>query len=208
MEAENGQAKPKSVFSVDRKVVTDYSALKKIVEGHRAAKKTIAMTMGVFDMIHDGHAKYIELAKIQSQCDILILGVDSDELTRKNKGEGRPYDNLESRLTVLAAFGAVDHIMIRGVDEIDTKIAEVVKPDYLVISLSSAQYQPTSQAFVEDMTRRWKDTGLVSEIIALEPQSSNSTSAKLRELMVRGMKDLFNHLQKCWEEYLEKLTKP
>lgn len=196
--------KPKPVFSVDRKVVTDYEALELIVKGQKAAKKTIVMTMGVFDMIHDGHVKYIELAK--SYGDVLILGVDNDELTKKNKGEGRPYDNLESRNTVLAGLGAVDYIMVRGTDELDTKMAEVVNPDVLIVSLSSTQYQPSSEAFIADMTRRFKDTGLVKEIIALEPQSSISTSAKLRELMMRGMKQLGAHLQKCLEEFMNKFS--
>lgn len=196
--------KPKPVFSVDRKVVTDYEALELIVKGQKAAKKTIVMTMGVFDMIHDGHVKYIELAK--SYGDVLILGVDNDELTKKNKGEGRPYDNLESRNTVLAGLGAVDYIMVRGTDELDTKMAEVVNPDVLIVSLSSTQYQPSSEAFIADMTRRFKDTGLVKEIIALEPQSSISTSAKLRELMIRGMKQLGAHLQKCLEEFMNKFS--
>lgn len=203
METGNGQVIPKTVFSVDRKVVTDYDRLKRIIDGQKAAGRKIVMTMGVFDMIHDGHAKYNELAK--SFGDVFVVGVDDDELTRKNKGPGRPYDDLRSRTTVLAAFAAVDYIMVRGVNEPDTRMAEIVQPDVLIISLSSTQYQKDSQSFIADMTKRFKDTGLVKEIVALEPQSSTSTSSKLRQLLAGGMKEFFDYLLKCGEEYLNKM---
>lgn len=49
---------------------------------------SIGYTSGVFDLFHYGHKNYISACRLQ--CDILVIGVDSDELVSRRKGCARP----------------------------------------------------------------------------------------------------------------------
>lgn len=62
-------------------------------------------TTGVFDMFHVGHLRLLERAK--QQCDRLIVGVTTDELSleRKNK---LPIVPFEERRHLVAALRCVD----------------------------------------------------------------------------------------------------
>lgn len=53
----------------------------------------VGLTSGSFDLIHFHHALYF--IRCRRYCDVLIVGVDSDEFVRERKGEGRPitYDS-------------------------------------------------------------------------------------------------------------------
>lgn len=59
----------------------------------RLTGQTVGLTSGSFDLIHFHHVLYF--TRCRRYCDVLIVGVDSDELVRERKGEGRPliYDS-------------------------------------------------------------------------------------------------------------------
>ena len=69
---------PKTNF--EHRFITDEKILKKLVDTFKKQGKRIVLTQGVWDLIHEGHALYLEVAK--GYGDVLIVGVDSDELTR------------------------------------------------------------------------------------------------------------------------------
>ena len=46
---------------------------------------TKVMAVGVFDLLHAGHLHYVEQAK--SLGDELIVGIDTDEKVKKDKGK-------------------------------------------------------------------------------------------------------------------------
>ena len=85
------------------------------------------LTQGVYDMWHVGHGRY--LAEASSFGDVLIVGVDSDELTRKMKGNGRPFDRFEERTEVLAMLSFVHVLTRRDVDQHMYDLIKLVKPD-------------------------------------------------------------------------------
>lgn len=89
----------------------------------------IGFTNGCFDLIHPGHASL--LAQARAACDRLIVGLNSDASVRRLKGEGRPVQSEQARAAVLAAFAAVDAVVL--FDE-DTPLAliEAIRPDVLV----------------------------------------------------------------------------
>ncbi|MEN9647666.1 MAG: hypothetical protein RLY57_470, partial [Candidatus Parcubacteria bacterium] len=68
--------------------IPDMNELKAVVDHFRQMGYRIVLTQGVYDLIHEGHALYLENAR--SLGDLLIVGVDSDELTKKRKGPSRP----------------------------------------------------------------------------------------------------------------------
>lgn len=71
-------------------------------------KKIVGYTTGVFDMFHIGHLNILKRAK--ERCDILIVGVTTDELCQayKNKLPIIPY---EERKAIIEAIKYVDKVV-------------------------------------------------------------------------------------------------
>ena len=67
-------------------------------------------TNGCFDLLHLGHVRYLQQARDLG--DFLIVGLNSDNSTRKLKGPGRPLVPEEERAEILAALTCIDYVII------------------------------------------------------------------------------------------------
>ena len=74
----------------------------------------IVATNGVFDIIHIGHTRY--LAEAARYSDLLVVGLNRDESTRRLKGNKRPINPAEHRAEVLLALESVDYVVIFNED--------------------------------------------------------------------------------------------
>lgn len=70
--------------------------------------KRIGLVAGCFDILHYGHIRLIEFAK--ERCDLLLVGVESDQAISLNKGVDRPIFSTDIRMKVIAALSAVDFV--------------------------------------------------------------------------------------------------
>ncbi len=70
-------------------------------------KKSVVYTSGSFDMLHINHLKMIEYARALG--DILIVGVNTDELISSYKSE--PIIPFEERLALLKAVKGIDIVI-------------------------------------------------------------------------------------------------
>lgn len=68
--------------------------------------KKIGITNGVFDLFHKDHKSFID--KCKSQCDYLIVYIDSDEFVKQNKGK-YPLLDFTTREKALISYG-VDEV--------------------------------------------------------------------------------------------------
>ena len=89
--------------------IKDLVQIERIAKRLKEQKRKIVFTNGCFDILHKGHAAYLEKAKAQG--DILIVGLNSDESVRRLKGETRPINPLEDRAFLLAALESVDYVV-------------------------------------------------------------------------------------------------
>jgi len=89
--------------------IKDFTQIKRISKRLKEQKRKIVFTNGCFDILHRGHASYLEKAKALG--DVLILGLNSDESITRLKGENRPINNLEDRAFLLAALESVDYVI-------------------------------------------------------------------------------------------------
>ncbi len=116
------------------------------LDAWRRAGKRIAFTNGCFDILHRGHVEYLRLAR--SKGDILIVGVNDDASVRRLKGEGRPVNELEDRLHVLAALEMVDAV-VAFAEDTPKEIVEYVTPDVLVKGEDWAEKGVVGREWVE-----------------------------------------------------------
>jgi len=88
-------------------------------------------TNGCFDILHRGHIELFKYAK--SLGDELIVGIDSDEKVKKDKGEGRPINNLNDRAFILQSIKYIDRVIkFDSTDEL-RRLVKDIKPDIMVI---------------------------------------------------------------------------
>ena len=103
----------------------------------RAAGKKIVFTNGAFDLLHAGHATYLEQARRLG--DVLVVGLNTDASVRRYKGEKRPVVDEQNRARLLAALECVDYVTWFDEDEPKALIAEL-QPDVLVKAADWAHY--------------------------------------------------------------------
>jgi D-beta-D-heptose 7-phosphate kinase/D-beta-D-heptose 1-phosphate adenosyltransferase len=105
------------------------ATLQDIVQKEKASGKCVGFTNGCFDILHLGHVQYLEEAK--ENCDILIIGVNSDDsVKRLGKGNGRPLNKQEVRMMVLSALECVDYLILFEEDTPE-KLIESLTPSVL-----------------------------------------------------------------------------
>jgi rfaE bifunctional protein nucleotidyltransferase chain/domain len=103
--------------------------LDSLISSLKSQNKKIVFTNGVFDIIHRGHAAYLNEAKKLG--DVLIVGLNSDLSVKRIKGSARPVNNENDRAYVLVNLKPVDYVAIFEEDTPYNLIKSVV-PDVLV----------------------------------------------------------------------------
>lgn len=179
---------------MDHRFIPDYKDLEKIVRTFKEMGYRVVLTQGVYDLIHEGHAAYLETAKAQG--DVLIVGVDSDELTRKRKGPDRPIVPEGERLKMLIHLRHVDIVTLRHAHHDIGDLIRLVKPDVLVVSKSTTD-------FTRAMAQEYE--GVCGEIVTLPPQATTTTSARIRNLTIEGAEKLATEVSRLTKEFLSKV---
>ncbi len=84
--------------------------LARVLARLRAEKGVVRVVLanGCFDLLHVGHARYLEDAR--SRGDLLVVALNSDASVRELKGPGRPLVPLAERAELLLALRAVDAV--------------------------------------------------------------------------------------------------
>ena len=111
-------------------VIRSWSDLSCALDVLRSEGKRIVSTNGVFDVLHRGHATYLEQARALGGS--LVVAVNTDASARRlGKGADRPLNNERDRAAMLAALESVG--LVTFFDE-DTPLALVaeLRPDVLV----------------------------------------------------------------------------
>jgi D-beta-D-heptose 7-phosphate kinase / D-beta-D-heptose 1-phosphate adenosyltransferase len=86
---------------------TDLGLMRKAL--HR---RHIGLTSGSFDLFHDLHLVYLQ--RCRRLCDVLIVGVDSNDLICSRKGPDRPLVSENKRVYIVSALSCVHAAFIMG----------------------------------------------------------------------------------------------
>jgi rfaE bifunctional protein nucleotidyltransferase chain/domain len=116
-----------------RDKIKSIGELAEIAEQVRKSGRTIALCHGVFDLIHFGHLRHIELAR--KEADVLLITVTADQFV--NKGPGRPIFPETMRAEMLSAIEVVDYVGINYAPSAESAIS-AIKPN---IYLKGSDYE-------------------------------------------------------------------
>ncbi|MBZ5552354.1 MAG: D-glycero-beta-D-manno-heptose 1-phosphate adenylyltransferase [Acidobacteriia bacterium] len=90
---------------------------------------SLVFTNGCFDLLHPGHADYLEKARALG--DRLLVAINSDESVSALKGDARPIIPQEERAEILGALECVDFVIIFP-EPTPREIIQALLPDVLV----------------------------------------------------------------------------
>ena len=96
------------------------------IASDRASGARIVLANGCFDVLHVGHVRY--LAGARELCDILVVGINSDEQVAIQKGEGRPVLPAQERAEIVAALESVTYVTIFDEPTVE-QLLLTLKPD-------------------------------------------------------------------------------
>jgi rfaE bifunctional protein nucleotidyltransferase chain/domain len=92
--------------------------------------RPIVFTNGVFDILHRGHASYLDQARNLGGS--LVVGVNTDASVKMlGKGDDRPINAEADRQAVLAALASVDLVVLFA-EKTPVALLERVRPDIYV----------------------------------------------------------------------------
>ena len=155
-------------LSSDSIVTTEQ--LKLLVKDARARGETVVMTNGCFDILHAGHVAYLEEAKKLG--DRLLVAVNDDASVRRLKGNSRPINNLQQRMTVLTGLTAVDWVTSFKEDTPEKLICDIL-PQILV---KGGDYQ------IEDIAGGGQVIANGGDVKVLSFQDGLSTSKLIKKI--------------------------
>lgn len=133
--------------------------------------KAIGYTTGVYDLFHIGHLNLLKKAKLE--CDYLIVGVTTDELSESRKGK-KPIIPFVERMEI------VEHV----------KFVDEVVPQTSMDKFEAWNNLRFNKMFVGDDwkgTDKWnqieKEFSKVGVEIVYFPYTKHTSSTKLREVL-------------------------
>jgi D-glycero-beta-D-manno-heptose 1-phosphate adenylyltransferase len=98
----------------------------------RSKGKTIIFANGCFDLFHVGHTRYLSAAKeLGNGIGILVVGVNSDEQVRSQKGKNRPFMPEGERAEILDSLRSVDFVTIFAEPTVE-ELLRALRPDFHV----------------------------------------------------------------------------
>lgn len=144
----------------------------------------IGLATGVFDLLHSGHLDFLRKARQRMDrvegC--LFVGIESDRRVKNIKGEGRPIESEEERMTKLDNARIADLVFVLPENfdnpEDHLSLIQQIKPEVLLVS----EHTPHLDKKKEIMS---KIGGKVEVVCDLDPRFSTSKTIK-REALVNN----------------------
>ena len=140
--------------------VLDRQALVAAVTAARAQGDKIVFTNGCFDILHAGHVGY--LAQARGLGDRLVVAVNDDASAARLKGDGRPVNDVESRMRVLDGLASVDWVTSFSEDTPEALLS-ALRPDVLAKGGDYAESEVVGGNFVRGYGGAVKVLGLFED---------------------------------------------
>ena len=137
------------------------------------SERRVGYAPGVFDLFHIGHLNVLRNSK--QFCDYLIVGVVSDEMAQRNKGN-LPVVPLEERLEIVEHIKFVDEAVVEDVPH-KLEMWERLKFDVII---KGDDWKGTDKG-----DKLESDFAAVGVDVAYLPYTKRTSSTMLRRLLER-----------------------
>lgn len=188
----------KGTATFDDRFVPEHEALVQLIGTLREMGCLIVFVTGVWDLWHIGHGNYLQKGKDKSaelypQADhiVMVVGVDTDALTKTRKGPDRPIVPEDERCRVLGHMRAVDIITLQYTPD---QLFKVVKHDVRIVSEST-----------RDLPNLRKVKKECEHVVNLPPQAETSTTARIRRLSFDGAATVLVKVERALATALEEV---
>jgi D-beta-D-heptose 7-phosphate kinase/D-beta-D-heptose 1-phosphate adenosyltransferase len=125
----------------------------------RESGRRLVFTNGCFDLLHRGHAQYLNQARELG--DVLIVALNSDASIRAVKGPQRPIVQEDDRAYLLASLEAVGAVIVFGTSTV-IDLLHALQPD---IYVKGGDY--TLETIVQEERRVLEGMGTQIEFLSL-----------------------------------------
>lgn len=118
------------MLNTQAKIIAPNASAEQIKAHISRLNAPLVFTNGCFDILHRGHATYLEQARNLGAA--LVVGVNSDaSVKRQGKGDDRPINALEDRMSVLASLACVDAV-VSFEEDTPFNVINIILPHHLV----------------------------------------------------------------------------
>lgn len=148
------------IFDIHNEV--DVELIKRAIKGKR-----VGLTSGSYDLFHNLHLVYLQ--RCRKYCDLLVVGVDSDDLVRSRKGSGRPLVPEHQRVAIVSALSCVQIAFILGSVEGFGNAVTLLMPDVILkndeIKEEILGRDKAEVIIIPDIVQHSSTTQIIEEII-------------------------------------------
>lgn len=158
--------------------VLEIGQVQKTARDIKNQKRSIVLTGGIFDILHIGHIKFLQSAKEQADCLIVLL--ESDETTKKIKGESRPINNQDVRAEILSALTCVDYVIKLPAMKNDSdydKLVTQIEPDIIAVSENDKNLKH----------KKRQAEFLGTRLLEVTPEISNQSTTRLIKILEKEL---------------------
>lgn len=174
------------------KCILNKNELKKAIQHCKGLGLRVVLTMGAWDLVHIGHARYLKEAR--NHGDVLVVGVDSDEKVRAKKGPDRPVVPQEERMEMVTHLKYVDIVTLKEHKAPKWSMIKLVRPHTLI-----ATQETYSNGQLKELKKYCEN------VVVLDPKATTSTSAKIRRLQITTAKKMEETLRPKIIETMEEV---
>lgn len=156
--------------TIQSKIYSTLQDFEQQLSDWKNADQKIVFTNGCFDIMHLGHVDY--LSKAADLGTKLIIGLNSDDSTKRLKGPTRPINDQQSRSSILAAFFFVDAVILFD-EETPLRLIKAILPNVLV---KGADYEIANIVGANEVLA---NDGEVTTIAFIEGYSTSAIEQKI-----------------------------
>lgn len=160
---------------------------------YRRKNKKIVLCHGTFDLLHIGHIRHLERAKLLG--DILVVSITADQFV--NKGPNRPLFNEQLRSEAIAALGFVDFVTINN-NPISVQVIEALKPHFYV---KGSDYKDRSKDITRGIFAEEKAVKKAGGIIKFTDEITFSSTGIINDSFPIYPKEVVQYLTNFKKKY-------
>ena len=181
------------------------SDIKTEINSQKYNNKRIIHAHGVFDLLHVGHIRHLELAKKQG--DILVVTITTDEFV--NKGPNRPVFDENLRSYAIASLEYVDYVCLSPFPT-SVEAINIIKPNVFVKGEEFKEQEDITGGILKEIKAVENNGGKVAYLGDIVYSSSNLINFIGLE-NIHKHKNYFNAIKRSYDldeliNWIEKLS--